>query len=73
MVKKKISNLLDSPMLTTKEAAALLSLHPVAVSNMRVKKVGPPYIKMGKGRVRYPQRLLEEWATKNIVIPEEAA
>ena len=71
MVSKALrKGLLDTDLLNTVEAAKRLRMHPVALSNMRVKSKGPPYVKFG-GRVRYPLHMLEEWAAKSLVVPEE--
>lgn len=49
-----------SPYLTTKEAAALLRVHPGTLSNWRGENRGPSYLSMG-GRILYSHAALEAW------------
>ncbi len=45
-------------LLTTKQAADLLNVHPVTLAQYRVDNVGPTYVKIGR-RVFYRRKDLE--------------
>ncbi len=53
-------------LLTTKQAATVLGLHPVTLAQYRVDGIGPTYLKMGR-KVRY--RLEDLEAFIQIVTP----
>jgi len=54
-----------------KDAAALLGLQRATLSNMRSQRRGPPYHRLGGGRViRYRPDELQEWAERFRVDPE---
>lgn len=59
---------MESPYLTTKEAAALLKLAPATLKNMRVKSVGPKYRKHGRV-VRYHIDDLNAWSASRQMDP----
>jgi predicted DNA-binding transcriptional regulator AlpA len=69
--KTKTIGMTESKLLTTQEAAEIIGLHPVTLSNMRMRKYGPPYVKLGQRCVRYPLHRLEEWLTKSVVVPDD--
>ena len=50
-----------SALLTTAQAAAILSLSPRTLEQLRVKGGGPPYFALGKRAVRYRRRDLDAW------------
>ena len=52
---------IDSPYLTTNEAAQYLRLKPRTLNNMRWRGEGPRYRKHG-GKVLYHRRDLEGWS-----------
>ena len=59
------------PLLDTYEAAHFLGLkHPGTLSNWRVMKKGPPFLRVGRN-VRYLQADLESWLTSRRVILAE--
>jgi excisionase family DNA binding protein len=47
--------------LTPEDLAALLQVTPRAVKEWRVKRYGPPFIRVGK-HVRYLQSAVDDWA-----------
>jgi len=58
-------------LLTTKEAAELLSLSPHALAMYRYKRTGPKYLKTPglRGAVRYRKADLLAWLRQNEVTP----
>ncbi|MGN6534772.1 MAG: helix-turn-helix transcriptional regulator [Mesorhizobium sp.] len=50
------------PLLTTKQAAALLGYAPQTLANMRHKGTGPEFIKLGNGATRYKPSAIRDWA-----------
>jgi hypothetical protein len=50
----------SDPLLTTKEAAAMLRLKPTTLSKWRWEKRGPQYVRVFTG-VRYPLSALHAW------------
>lgn len=60
---------LDSPYLTTNEAAALLKLAPGTLKNMRVRRAGPRYRKHGR-LIRYHIDDLNAWSASRGSDPE---
>ncbi len=50
--------------LTPKEVAELLKIHPNTLANWRMKKKGPPAIKI-HGRYRYPAAKVQQWLQNN--------
>lgn len=56
------------PLITTKEAAAYLSLKPATLIRYRWQGIGPKYIRPGGGRaVRYSLTDLDAWIAANTV------
>lgn len=53
-------------LITTKEAARMLSMSHRTLENMRGSGKGPAYIKLGY-MVRYDQFEVERWAKSNLV------
>lgn len=51
----------DIKILTTAEAAVYLRVAPGTIESWRVRKVGPPYLRLNGRTVRYRQDELEEW------------
>ncbi len=45
---------------TTEEAAEFLGIGPATMTNWRVVRRGPPFLKMG-GLIRYERSALEAW------------
>ena len=56
---------MDSPFLTTKQAAEYLRLSPRTLEGLRVKGGGPPFRKFGS-RVVYKAVELENWADSRL-------
>ena len=48
-------------LLTTAEAAVILSLSPRTLEQLRVKGDGPPYFALGRRAVRYRRSDLDAW------------
>lgn len=59
---KTDSNSLD--LVTTEEAAQLLKLAPGTLCNMRVQRLGPPFVRLGRA-VRYRVQNLLEYLENN--------
>lgn len=60
---------MSDTLLTTRDAAAYLSLSPKSLERYRCEGTGPQYIKLGTGRrasVRYRKADLEAWVTSSI-------
>lgn len=57
--------------LTTQAAADHLGLARRTLERWRLVRQGPPYRKLGR-RVVYPRDALEEWASAQTVMPEQA-
>ncbi len=55
---------LSEPMLTTREVARRLKLHPTTVARWRISGGGPVYFKIGPS-YRYPESDLERWLTES--------
>ncbi|MEO5335169.1 MAG: helix-turn-helix domain-containing protein [Magnetococcus sp. YQC-5] len=55
-------------LMTTKEAAEYLQLSPGTLTNWRMRKFGPKYVKNG-GSVRYTQSAIAEWIQSRTVDP----
>jgi len=53
-------------LLTEKEAARIIKVHPGTLSNNRVKRVVLPFVKMGK-LIRYRKSDIEKFLYENIV------
>ena len=60
-------------LLTEIEAADLLAVHPGTLSNWRNQKVGPPYVKLRTGGVRYSKTDLAAWVESQTVDPSASA
>ena len=60
-----------SNLLTDVESAQLLNLSVQTLRNWRSKRIGPPYIKLGRA-VRYKLVDLLEWVEKRAVDPERS-
>ena len=54
-------------LLTTKEAAEFLGLHPVTLAAWRVARRGPRYVKLSARAVRYRLRDLELYLDRQAV------
>jgi hypothetical protein len=69
---------LDQRLLTPREAAEKLQLHPISLSNWRARTArtgklhGPYFVKLG-GKIRYPQHLLEQFVADGLVVPQKVA
>ena len=50
-----------SALLTTAQVAAILSLSPRTLEQLRVKGGGPPYFALGKRAVRYRRSDVDSW------------
>lgn len=48
-------------MLTPKEVASALNVTKPTLGNWRARGIGPPYLKIGKGTLRYPYQKLVQW------------
>ena len=51
-------------LLTPKEVAALLRISQGTLENMRSRRAGPPWVKLGTSKsspVRYPREAVEKW------------
>jgi hypothetical protein len=55
-----------SELLTEKEAARLLKLHPRSLSRMRVQGRGPAFVRHGARLIRYRLQDIEEWGRENL-------
>ncbi len=60
-------------LLTEQEAADLLAVHPGTLSNWRSDGVGPPYVKLRTGGVRYSRTDLAVWVESQRVDPSGGA
>jgi hypothetical protein len=71
--KKNTPTLTETKLLKGKEVAERLNLHPVSLSNMRQRSpyLGPPYMKIGRRCVRYPEDLFIEWKNNGLVVPDD--
>lgn len=49
-------------LLTTREAAELLGVHPGTLENWRAAGEGPPWLRLRARLVRYSEKALEQWA-----------
>lgn len=53
----------ETEALNTREAAEVLGLHPGTLANWRNRKLGPPYLKIGRA-IRYRRHELEAWCNR---------
>ncbi|QDB99738.1 helix-turn-helix domain-containing protein [Mesorhizobium sp. 8] len=60
------------PLLTTKQAAALLGYAPQTLANMRAAGRGPAFIKLGNGATRYKPSAIRDWAGGATTVHEAA-
>ncbi|GAB2325609.1 helix-turn-helix transcriptional regulator [Streptomyces variabilis] len=59
-------------LLTTRQVSTLTKLEPQTLANLRWRKAGPPYVKLGKGRgapVRYSRQAVLAWLEGHTVRP----
>jgi len=54
-------------MLSAREVAAVVGVHPDTVKEWRKRRVGPPYVKTDTGRIRYPENELQQWLQNRTV------
>lgn len=55
--------------LTEQEAADLIGYHPGTLSNWRSAGLGPPYLRLRTGAIRYLQTDLVAWMERDRVDP----
>lgn len=58
--------------LTTREAAEVLGMHPGTLANWRSRRIGPPWLKLGKS-IRYRRCELEAWCQHQHSMSKEVA
>ncbi|HAT09016.1 MAG TPA: hypothetical protein DCS97_00095 [Planctomycetes bacterium] len=49
------------------EAARLLGLHPRSLSNWRLRRTGPAWVRVGRRAIRYRPSAIAAWLDKNTV------
>ena len=49
------------------ELAAALKIEPKTLANQRSRRVGPPYVKLSGGIVRYSRRAVLRWLEENTI------
>lgn len=54
----------ENEVLNTREAAEILGMHHGTLANWRSRKLGPPYLKIGRA-VRYRRHELEAWCNQS--------
>jgi predicted DNA-binding transcriptional regulator AlpA len=52
---------MSKELLTTKDAAQLLSLRPDTLARWRWRGIGPEFVRVGGRAVRYPATALADW------------
>ena len=57
--------------LTPKELAERWGLSTATLANLRCKKIGPTWIKLGAHTVRYPLSAVERWEQERLRVPLE--
>jgi hypothetical protein len=60
-------------LMTPEETADELQVKPKTLANQRSAKVGPPYIKLSGGIVRYSRKAVRQWLEANTIDPGGAA
>ena len=60
----RIPDVNPEPLWTDKELAAFLQIHPSTPKQWRLKREGPPFVKIG-GAVRYRRDEVELWLQRN--------
>jgi excisionase family DNA binding protein len=58
----------NDALLTTDDAAALLGVPSRTVEDWRLRRMGPPYVRLGR-HVRYRREDLVAWLEENTVRP----
>ena len=58
----------DEPLVDTNEAARILGTTQAAVTQMRVRNVGPRFVKLGRS-VRYRPQDLRDWIEEHVHAP----
>lgn len=51
----------STDLMKTDELAALWQLRPKTLDNWRSRRVGPPFVKINGGAVRYSRAAVDEW------------
>jgi excisionase family DNA binding protein len=59
--------------LTTEQAAALLGFTRRALENLRYRRTGPPFVRVGPKAIRYSKARLHEWLSTRETGPDELA
>lgn len=57
------------PLMTPADLATLLNKPPKTLAEWRSKHIGPPYLKLAGGHVRYDPAAVEEWLQQQVVVP----
>lgn len=63
----------NTPFLTPKELADVLSISVRTLARLRAEGSGPPFIKIINGRIRYPIKGLDAWVAKLETTKSEAS
>ena len=58
---------MQESLLTTSEAASYLRMTTPALAQLRYRRVGPDFIRLGKRSIRYRLGDLEEWISRGVV------
>lgn len=56
----------DGQMLTTRDVAALFRVHPKTVEEWRHRGIGPRYLKLPTGTVRYTRSAVSSWSRSRL-------
>ncbi len=57
-------------LMTEKKAAEFLGVSPVTLRTYRSRGVGPTYVRLGAGTIRYTRGDLENYINKHTVVPK---
>jgi excisionase family DNA binding protein len=60
-------------LLTTAEVATFLGLKPITLVVWRVRRIGPPFVRVGGRTIRYNRSDLERYIAANTASPEDRA
>lgn len=54
-------------LLTTSQVALMLQLSGATLEDWRWKRMGPPFVRISRGCIRYDEDSVEEWIKKRMV------
>jgi predicted DNA-binding transcriptional regulator AlpA len=63
----------EKDLMVAKECSDMVGLTEKALSNMRSRGEGPPYIRVSRSAIRYSRKAVAAWLAERTVTPGSAA